>query len=87
MDQRSLLIAHVGSLRHLSRAFATGSEPPVRQPSGTASAGWQVVDQESGMPLVGVDIQIASARRGTTGPETHFHLDGLPVGPCRLRFS
>lgn len=88
MIQRILLLASFVFFCYLSLASAAGSETPGRQPSGTASIGGKVVDQESGTPLVGVIVQITGTRSGgATGADGRFHLEGLPAGPCRLRFS
>ena len=87
MNKRNLLLVSVVFFCGLSPTFAAGNEPTDRQPSSTASIGGQVVDEESGMPLVGVNIQITGTRLGgTTDTDGRFHLDGLPAGPCRLRF-
>jgi len=88
MSQRILLLACVVFFCGLSLAFAAGSEEPGQPSSGSASIGGKVVDQESGTPLVGVIVQITGTRSGgTTDPNGRFFLDGLPVGPCRLRLS
>ena len=82
MSQRLLLLVGMVFFSSLRLSFAAGGE------TSTASIGGQVVDQESGEPLVGALIQIVGTRSGgTTDPDGRFHLDGLSAGSCRLRFS
>jgi outer membrane receptor for ferrienterochelin and colicin len=67
----------------LSVAFAAEDGSSV-----AASIGGQVVDEESGDPLVGVVLQITGTPfGGTTDLDGRFHVDGLPAGVCRVRLS
>lgn len=70
-------------------AFCCGLSPAfAAENSATASIGGQIVDEESGDPLVGAVVQIVGTRSGgTTDLDGRFRLDGLSAGACRLRLS
>lgn len=84
MKQRLMLLICIIALCSSQLALAAENETA----AALASLMGQVVDRESGEPLVGAVVQIVGTRSGgTTDENGRFRLEGVAAGPVQLRLS